>query len=57
MFTANITEQFISTITINYSVTEGSENAGSSFLPQDRYTDIQERNPVVLTNGSGTIAK
>ena len=53
MFTANTTEQSISTVTINYSVTEGIENAGSSFLPQDLYTDIQEI-PVDITNGSGT---
>ena len=53
-FTANTTEQSISTLTINYSVTEGSENAGSSFLPQNLYTDIQEV-MVDITNDSGTI--
>ena len=53
MFTANTTAQSISTVTINYSVTEGIENAGSSFLPQDRYTDIQEV-MVNISNNSGT---
>ena len=47
-------EQEISTININYSVTEGSENAGSSFLPQDVYTDIQEI-MVAIENGSGKV--
>ena len=52
MFTAK--SQNFTTVTINYSVTEGIDNAGSSFLPQDRYTDIQNV-PVVITNGSGSI--